>query len=582
MSRRRVLVGLAVVVGLLLVAGGWLGFRVWQAGTALRELEAGTDGLRGELESGDIDGLTARLPQLQDDAARADAAADDPLWRLAAHVPFVGENLRAVGVVARTADVLLADSVPDLIDALEQVQDPARALPEGQVDLAPLADAAPAVATAASALDDARVELADIDQSRLVGPVAGAVENVDDALAGAGELLASVRDVAEVLPVMLGADGPRTYLLLSLNSAELRSAGGIVGSVAVLQADDGAVSLVGLSSTADLPELDASALPLTDEELALHGDRLGRWIQDSVLTPDYPRAAELAAAFWAARTGQQVDGVIATDLVAVTGLLGASGQGIEADGATLTADDLIPALLSDAYLAYGDPKDGDRLYAAVAAQLFTALAQVRDDTGAVTRVVQALGDAVGERRVRVWSADADEEGRLAATGVGGAFLSSPDAGDAVGVFLDDGTAGKLDYYLDTSVSVRMTGCETTSPVGEVEVSLSYAPPDDIADYPAQVTGDGGSGLPAGSLATNLSLYGRTGDEAIEIRRDGSVIGGRQATADGRPVMVLTSRLAPGESQTYTFEVPATSGRVEVWATPTLTSPGLVTGVCTAP
>ena len=55
--------------------------------------------------------------------------------------------------------------------------------------------------------------------------------------------------VATLLPPMLGADGPRTYLLVSLNSAELRSAGGIVGAFAVLHAEDGAVD-------ADRPALD--------------------------------------------------------------------------------------------------------------------------------------------------------------------------------------------------------------------------------------------------------------------------------------------------------------------------------------
>lgn len=573
---------LAVVVGLLVVAGGWLGLRVWQAGTALRDLQANTDGLRGQLEAGDTDGLADRLPELQHDAHRASAAAGDPVWRLASHLPFLGDNLRAVGAVSDVADALLGDAAPELIDAAAELQDPTRELPDGQVDLAPLAGAAPALARAAAALDTARVQLAGVDRSHLLGPVKDPVASVDDQLADAGGLLKSVGDVAEVLPAMLGADAPRTYLLLSLNSAELRSAGGIVGSVAVLQADDGAISLTDVASTADLPELGTSVLPLTDEELALHGDRLGRWIQDAVLTPDYPRAAELAAASWEAHTGKQVDGVIATDLVAVSGLLGASGQNITADGQTLTADDLIPALLRDAYLTYGDPKDGDRFYAAVAGQVFAALTQVRDDPAAAVRVAQAVGDAVGERRVRVWSADADEEKRLAATAVGDAFLSSSGARDDVGVFLDDGTAGKLDYYLDTSVSVQMTGCGTSSPVAEIEVALTYTPPDDIAGYPAQVTGDGSSGLPTGSLATNLSFYGRTGDAAAEIRRDGAVIGGLQATADGRSVTVLTSRLAPGESQKYTVEVPAPHGRLELWTTPTLTSPGLVTGTCTAP
>ena len=57
-------------------------------------------------------------------------------------------------------------------------------------------------------------------------------------------------------------------------------------------------------------------LPLTAEEDQVFTDRLGRYVQDALLTPDFPRAAQLLAARWTQDTGQQIDGVIATDVVA--------------------------------------------------------------------------------------------------------------------------------------------------------------------------------------------------------------------------------------------------------------------------
>jgi outer membrane murein-binding lipoprotein Lpp len=593
--RRRVLIAVAVLLGGALLAGGWLTFRVVQAAGAMRDLQAAADGARPEVEALDVDALRARLPALQDAAARASDAAGDPVWRAARHLPFVGDDLAAVSAVATAADDLTHDAAPDLLDALGALTTPAadvepaaaRTVPDGWVDLAPLAAAAPAAARAAQAVDDLAADLEPIDPDGLAGPLADPVRELRGALDASAGTRATLADLAAVLPSMLGDDGPRTYLLLSLNPAELRAQGGIVGAVAVLQARDGAVGLVGQRSTADLPELPASVLPLTDEELALFGDRLGRWVQDTVQTPDYPRAAELASAFWTASTGQAVDGVVATDPTVVADLLAATGRTVQADGEELGGDDMLRALLRDAYLAYGDPRAGDLFYAQVATSVFAVLRDAAADPATARAAVTVATDAVADRRVALWSARPDEQARLAGSSVGGAFLSGDPAtdtggvGQAVGVFLDDGTAGKLDYDLTTAVTVTMTGCGTPDVRARVEVALDYHPPGDVAGFPAQVTGDGGSGLPAGWLATNVSFYSARDGRLGEVRRGDAVVGGQTATSARRDVAVLTSRLAPATAEVYTVTVPAPDGALTVWTTPTLTSPGVVTGECPA-
>ena len=42
---------------------------------------------------------------------------------------------------------------------------------------------------------------------------------------------------------MLGSDGPRHYLLVVQNNAEIRSTGGLPGSFMILNAEDGKLSL---------------------------------------------------------------------------------------------------------------------------------------------------------------------------------------------------------------------------------------------------------------------------------------------------------------------------------------------------
>jgi outer membrane murein-binding lipoprotein Lpp len=586
--RRRVLVPLLVLLGVLLLAGGWLGFRVWQAAEAARDLRAAVEGAGAEVEALDADALTARLPAVQDAAARLSDASTDPLWSLAEHLPGVGDDLRAVRAVGAAADGLSHDVAPGLLATLDDLGSTATTsagasaadVPAGWVDLSVLLRAAPEVQRAvqeATTLRDARDG---IDPDGLVGPLADPVARVQEGLAGID--LDGLGALAAAAPGLLGADGPRTYLLLTLNPAELRAQGGIVGSVAVLQVRDGAVGLVGQRSTADLPERTTSVLPLTDAETTLYTDRLGRWIQDTVLTPDFPRAAEVAAAFWADATGQQVDGVLATDPVAVADLLAATGRGLDVDGQQITADTLLATLLRDTYLDNGDPRDGDAFYARVAAAVVGMLGDAASDPATARPAVQAVAASVQQGRVRAWSAHPDEQAALAASPVGAAFLSASDdaTADAVGLFLDDGTAGKLDYDLDATVSVALTGCGTDAPVATVTLDLAYDPPADVADLPAQVVGDGGSGLPAGWLATNVSVYSARGGTPLEVRRDGVVVGGLLATVGERSAMVLTSRLAPGAHETWTVTVPAPSGALTVRTTPTLTGPGSVSGSCT--
>lgn len=593
-ARRRVLLALAVLLGGLLLVGGWLGVRVGQAAGAARDLQAAVDGAGPEVDALDVAALQARLPAVQDAAARVVAAADDPVWRAAQHLPLVGDDLAAVAAVGRAADGIARDAAPDLLTALDAVlagstasRDAARETPDGWVDLAPLAQAAPAAARAAAIAETLRTDLARIDPAALTGQVAGPVAAAQDALDGATEQLDTVQALGAVLPDLLGADGPRTYLLLSLNPAELRAQGGIVGAVAVLQARDGAIGLVGQRSTAELPELAEPALTLTDDELDLFGDRMGRWVQDTVLTPDFPRAAQAASAFWTASTGQPVDGVLAVDPVVVADLLSATGRTVTADGVELGGDSLLDVLLREVYLEYGDPKAGDAFYAQVATAAFAVLRDASTDPQAARAAVSVVQRAVGDRRVAIWSGLPDEQARIGATGLGGAFLTGDAAtptgslGQAVGVFLDDATAGKLDYDLDATVSVTMIGCTTGAPTARVELRLDYHPPADVASYPAQVVGDGGSGLPAGSLATNVSFYAPRDARLGQVRRDDAVVGGQSERTGRREVAVVTSRLAPGEGETYAVEVPAPGGRLTVWTTPTLTGPGVVVGECPA-
>lgn len=574
-TARRVAFALLGVLVLLLVAAGWLAVRAYQAGTSLLSAKDVVTELQSDVAGGDTDQLEARLPELRADLATARTATADPVWRLAEHLPWAGANFEAVRVVTVSLDDVVRDALP----ALQQVDDvlASRQAPgaDGRIDLGPLLAAAPDIVSAAEGAHRAQAAVVAIDTGALVPQLVGPVEQLQDGMSQVAGALDAGAQVATLLPPMLGADGPRTYLLVSLNSAELRSAGGIVGAFAVLHAEDGALSLTDQRSTIDLKGIDAPILPLTDEELTVDTDKLGRWVQDAVITPDFPRSAQLLAARWAQDMGQTVDGVIAADPVGARYVLEATGPVTEPGGSTITAADVLQVLLRDAYRDIAEPATADAFYAGVAVAIFRAVgAGQGDQQGLVT----ALARAGSEGRIRLWSAHADEQSTLAATTIGAAFLTG-DFPDAAGVFLNDGTAGKLGYYLTTKVTVEDLQCSGVEPTATVRLDLDYDPPEDVAALPLYVTGTAPTGLPVGTLSTNVTVYAPVGASLQALGLDDGYVSGTSATVAGRGVQVVTSTLSPGASETYRVTVPVRDGVMSVWTTPTLTSPGFVTASC---
>ncbi|MCC2315637.1 DUF4012 domain-containing protein [Cellulomonas xiejunii] len=571
---RRVLARVVVVVlVLVLLAVGWVAVRAWQAASALQDARAWLGDV--ELDATSVDTVTDSLPELQESTRRAAAASADPVWRAAEVLPWAGDQLEAVRVVSTSLDAVVVDSLPAVSD-LRALAGGGLRLPDGRFDVAALRAVAARVETAAATVADAHADVAALDPDALVGPLADPVRQVQHALARIDAGVGPAGRVAGVLPGMLGGDGPRTYLVLALNTAELRPAGGIVGNVVAVRVDDGAVTLVDSLSTVDLPGLPDTVAPLTAEELDTWGPRLGRWIQNAVLTPDFPRTAELVAARWAHSVGGTVDGVVATDPVAVAGLVGATGSVADPDGGTLDAAGLVDALLRDSYVRHPDPAAADAYFGAVAANLVAA---VGTGTGDPQALLLAARSAVDERRVRVWSAHPQEQERLAATVAGGAFTSEDLFVDQPGVFLADATQGKLGAYLSTDVTFRDARCSGPSPTVDAVLHLDFRPPDGVETWGPYVTGAPGPEVALGTLLTNVSVWSAQGAAPLVVTRDGRPATGRVTTVAGRTVQEVASRLAPGQTQELVVTVPLQDGAAQLWTTPTLTSPGAASYRC---
>ncbi|MEK8227543.1 DUF4012 domain-containing protein [Oerskovia sp. M15] len=267
--------------------------------------------------------------------------------------------------------------------------------------------------------------------------LAGPVSELQDKVGTLDGLVTTARRATTLLPVMLGSDGPRTYLVMALNSAELRAPGGIPGAFVVIGTEAGQITMLDQAATQDVGPSRVASAPGPCRRGALRR-RHGRPRPGHRVHPDFPTAASLAAAMWESSQGQAVDGVVTIDPVALSYLLEATGP-VEVAGTTIDAGNAVSTLLSDAYAELEPGPETDAFFAAVAARVLDSALSGATDPQTLLSGVQR---AASEHRTLLWSSHDDEQALLADTVVSGDIGTSDRAEDTVGVFFNDATAGR--------------------------------------------------------------------------------------------------------------------------------------------
>ena len=328
------------------------------------------------------------------------------------------------------------------------------------------------------------------------------------------------------------------------NNAEVRSSGGIPGALALVRTGGGAFSLSGQDSARAFPRLTEPALPLDPQTAGLYGTITGRYMQDVTLTPEFPQAAPLAAEMWRLKHGTAVDGVISIDPVALSYLLEATGPITLATGDVLRSDDAVDLLLHDVYLRYPDPDVQDAVFASVADSVFAEIASGDVDPAAL---VSALGHAAEERRILIWSSRADEQATLDGTTFQGSLPTTNDESTVFGVFLNDSTGAKMDYFLSLRTTLAMAMCRDDGrPNYRTEVTLGSTAPADAASLPTVITGGGVYGVTPGDVKTRVAVYGPPGTVPLHVRIDGQDAPFQPEVVGGRAVAQVEVTLEPGQ------------------------------------
>ena len=556
---RRALLAVALLLVVLGAAGAWIGVDGLHARADLKVAAGQVRVLQGQVAEGDYRAARVTLKSLQKHAAAARASTHGPQWSAGRALPWAGPNIRAVQTVSEVIDGLARTAMPPLINATALV-DPATMAPvNGRVDLAPLVKAAPDVEAANAQVQAGLRRLDAINPDSLIKPVSAPVADLQTRVSKLALTTATAARAVRLLPPMLGATTARQYLLLVQNNAEPRATGGIPGSVILLRVDKGAVKVVEQRSGNSL-NLSAPALPLTAQETALFGGNLGTDMRDVTFTPDFPRTGQLARAIWRDQVGGSIDGVLSVDPGTLAAVLGATGPVTLPTGQRLTSQNAVPLLLNTMYLKLADPTQQDAFFAMTAATVFSA---VLGGQGEPAKVVGALAQAAREGQLMVWSAHPEEQAMLTGTVLSGDLVGVQGVSPVIGVFLNDGTAAKLGYYLHADVAATTTACHRDgSQAVKVRVTLTSTAPKNAAKLPQYITG-GGNVVPAGEVRTNVLLYPPKGGMVNSVRVSGGAPGVFAQVHKGLAVVGNTVQLKPGAHVVMDYDVVTGNGQTGI-------------------
>ena len=181
----------------------------------------------------------------------------------------------------------------------------------------------------------------------------------------------------------------------------------MIGTHVILEADDGRLTLKRSASNSELRPLEQ--LPDFGEQFAARYRGDPAFIANTNLSPHFPYAGRLWQASYAQATGDEVDVVMGTDVVALGSLIEATGPVTLPDGRTLTADQAVDFALLGVYEQFPNSAEREEFQEAVATAVFTAVTEGEVSGQALVR---ALSDMIAQRRVQLWSPRESEQESL--------------------------------------------------------------------------------------------------------------------------------------------------------------------------
>lgn len=552
---------LLVVVGL----GAWFGVTALSARSDLNNARAHVQAARTDLAKGDTAAAQTEVDLAADNTSGARSATSALPWDLLSPVPYLGTPLRATRDIAAAVDDLVVQVLQPAAKQGAALSPDKLRISGSQIDLASLTRARLPLRQLAATSSTLQRRIDAIPAGGWLGAVEDARVSLQQQSAELTSLLSNASTAATLLPPLLGADGPRNYFLAFQTNAEARGTGGLVGAYGILTADQGKISLATLGSNADLTSNGTPAVDLGPDfahEYESYGSA-NAW-PNSNASPHFPYAAQIWTALWERQTGQHLDGAIATDPVALSYALGATGPVTLPGGEAVTAENVVRLTESEAYLRFPVDQQARKEFLQSISQTVVNRV-IHGEGGSTSALLAALGRAAGEGRLAVWSDNPGEQQVLAETPLGQVVPET--AAPYANVVVNNAAGNKLEYYLGRSVEYSAGSCIGPTRNSVVRVDLTNNVPPGGPDAPSYVYGrvDRGAVGPPGTSRLLVALDATRGAELSSITIDGVPTTARLAVERGHPVFTADVQTPPGATKhlQYNLIEPTAAGTATV-------------------
>lgn len=268
-----------------------------------------------------------------------------------------------------------------------------------------------------------------------------------------------------------------------------------------------------------------------------------------------------------------VDGVIAIDPVALSYLLGVLGPVTMPDGETVTKDNVVELTESTAYARFAADNNARKQYLQdIAGEV------VKKITGHVEsprELLEALGKAVSEGRIAVWSATPSEQQVLEQTAL--AHTVPDDAAPYAAVVINNLGGNKVDYYLTRHIEYSAEACDGKTRKSIVTVRLTNnVPTSGMPDYVVGLPGlpkdmPPPPDMPVGTNLLWISLLTTKNSELTNATIDGEQLTIFPGAERGHPLFNAQLAIDPGRTVELRYELtePTSPGAPRVPVQPLL-------------
>jgi hypothetical protein len=279
---------------------------------------------------------------------------------------------------------------------------------------------------------------------------------IEEKLKKTDYLFSIFENTIDYIPMVLGFDGQKKYLLLFQNNMELRPGGGFIGSYGIVDINKGRVGEIEIN---DVYDADGKLNTHVEPPFALrrYGGVSHSFLRDSNFSVDYTTNAMASRDLLNRATDEKVDGVIAIDTNFIKNILSVLGTVTVVDyKEEVNADNFYMLTQKHAEEKFfpGSTQKKDFLRALLSGMM-TELTTRKDFS--YLDLAKAVEKSIKEKHLMVSFTDEGARKTFAVNGVSGALVDNRRAGenliiDFFATFDANIGANKGNYYLKRQIS----------------------------------------------------------------------------------------------------------------------------------